>query len=103
MSKIIYPESDSLTSLVRNSMNDTLQSLNKAQGYCSYLIPKDFQYLKYVSNLGVKIAGLGKELNNCYSALGRVDKDFQNTISTIHEVTEILDVSSIEERGRLIK
>lgn len=103
MSKIIYPESDTLTSLVRNSMNDTLQSLNKAQGYCSYLIPKDFQYLNYVSNLGGKIAGFSKELNSCYSALGKVDKDFQNAMSAIHESSELLDTASIEERGRLIK
>lgn len=103
MSKIVYPESDTLTSLVRNSMNDTLQSLNKAQGYCSYIVPKDFQYLKYVSNLSGKIAELGSELNKCYNALGKVDKDFQNALSAIHESSELLDTASIEERGRLIK
>ena len=103
MTKIIYPESDTLTSLVRNSMNDTLQSLNKAQSYCSYLIPKDFQYLNYVNNLGGKIAGFSKELNKCYSALGKVDRDYQNTLSLIHESCELLDTSTILERGRLIK
>lgn len=103
MSKIVYPETESLSSLVRNSLNDGLQSLNNAQNQCVYTIPGDFAYLSYLRGLGSKISGFRQDVLNIYKSIEGIDQSYRATLDSLDGYRESLDLSIIEERSRLIK
>ena len=103
MTRIIYPENDTITNLVKNPLNDALKALLNAQNNCSFLIPSDFAYVEYVRTLGSKIYGYRRKLVNIYSDISMIDRRYTGTFEEIDSLREKIDVSTIDERERLVK
>lgn len=103
VSKIVYPENETLASIVRNPINDTLQDLKTAQNYCVFTVPKDFAYLGYLRELGGKILGIRQDLVNLSRNIDEIDKSYSATFDALDTYRQSLDLSTLEERDRLIK
>ena len=103
MSKIVYPETDTLANLVKNPIMDSQKALTQAISYCTYSIPYGFAYLNYLKTLGNKIAELRAESYSIYGAIEKIDFAYQNAFDTLDLYKDGLDLTIIEERDRLVK
>lgn len=103
MSKISYPENETLNNLTVNVMNDTLKSLNSAINYYSYRVPNDFQYINALRDVGVRINNHINALNSIHSKIEGIDRAFTATMDSIDAMKDSLKTDVIDERDRLIK
>lgn len=103
MSKVMYPEEESVAGLILNSVNDGINSINNASGNCSYTIPNDFVYLNYCLELGNTISNYGQRLVDLYGKVENTDKAFYSTFDNMDANLATIDTTLIKERDRLIK
>lgn len=103
MSKINYPESDGLRSIVKDPINQTIKQLNSAINSCSFLIPVDFKYKNYLVNLSTVISDYATRSSEIYSTACATDNMFKSTFESMSSFDESLDITVIEERDRLVK
>ena len=103
MSKISYPENESINSLTLNTMNDTLRSLNNANNQFSYKVPSDFQCLNALKEISAKLNNHMNELTNIHNKIVGIDKAFAATMDSLDATKDSLNTDVIDERDRLIK
>ena len=103
MSKISYPDNETLGNLTVNAMNDTLKSLNSAINSYSYTVPSDFQGLKNLKQVGSRISKHITKLDSIHNTIEGIDKAFRATMDSLDSMNNSLDVGIIDERDRLIK
>lgn len=103
MSKINYPENETLASLVSKPFNDISQSLTSALNYCAFNVPRDFRYLQYLRDIGGIIDGYRNDLTSIFNACENIDKGFRATLDSIDSMNNNLNTDVIDERERLIK
>lgn len=103
MSKINYPENDTLCSLIRNPINDVSNSLTSAQNYCSFSVPNDFPYMQFLREIGGIINNYRNDLNNIFRSCDNIDKGFRATLDSMGAMNNNLNTDVIDERDRLIK
>lgn len=103
MSKLVYPEKESLVNLVRGPLNDTISSLNTAIGQCSFVVPNDFAYLSYLRTLSTTIAEYRGKVYEIFGDIDKIDVGYRNAFDTMSSYKESLDLNVIDERDRLVK
>lgn len=103
MGKLMYPEEETVASLILNTVNDSINSLNGAQGNCNYTIPGDFVYLNYLVDLGSLIADYGQKMVDLYGKVENTDKAFYAAFDSMDAHLSSVDTTVLKERDRLIK
>jgi hypothetical protein len=103
MGKLMYPEEETVSSIILNSVNDSISSLNNAQSNCNYTIPGDFVYVNYLVDLGNTVSNFNQRLVDLYGKVENTDKSFYATFDNMDAYLNSVDTTVLKERDRLIK
>jgi hypothetical protein len=103
MSKINYPESSGLCSIVKDSLNDSSKFLKEANDYCSFSIPNGFKYTNYLKKLSDTISDYDTRISSIYTKCSEIDSGFNSINDTMSTYNNSLDLNIIDERDRLVK
>lgn len=102
MSKVNYPDRDSIAGLTRNSINDAYYRLGNAQGFCSFVLPQGCPNAEYIKGLYNRIGNLRYKTANLLKSIESIDKNYALTKEGINNITAKLSVDVIDDRHRHI-
>lgn len=103
MSKINYPENDSLGNLVSKSIQDTSKNLNVVLNNCSFSVPSDFSHVNSLRDFQSRVSSHANELNKIANMIVGIDRSYAAILDSIDAMKDNLNIDAIEERERLIK
>lgn len=103
MSKVIYPETEGIYSLVEASMMEPIKALKNASESCSLSIPSNFAYINYLRGLPKTLASFVKDANEVVSLAKEIDNNFMQVINNLNDKCSSLDDSLLKPRERLVK
>ena len=102
MTKIIYPNSEKLAGLTRNSINECVYRLGNAQSFCYFVMPQGCPNADYLKSLNYRIGLLKTKTSNLLKSIEQIDHSYSSTKDQINAITNKLSKQVIDERRRHI-
>ena len=69
MVKVMYPNSEKLAGLTRNSINDCVYRLQNAQNFCYFVMPQGCPNAEYLKSLNYRIGQLKNRTANLLNTI----------------------------------
>lgn len=102
MVKVMYPDSGTLASVTRNSINDCVYRLGNAQGFCYFYLPPKCPNADYLKSLNYRIGLLKTKTSNLLKSIEKIDASYAMTKDQLNAVTRKLSKHVIDDRHRHI-